>query len=247
MGRVLPTIEAYQVQHLPMVKASADQSGVVEAIKQLVPTEMAIVPGTMVRGLMLATWSGRSPLSRLEECFPHQDTALLVGKAVPPEALQDDTVGRVLERLYDTGPMQVFTACAVRADGVCGCAKRSGHFDTTSLTVYGDSLPPEAAEEQEVPLRIPYGYSQDKRPDLQQCVLATLGGARAVPLWGKPEEGHASEKTVKNPVLAHSATFLATPGVAPGAYISVAAAALVTADHLAARGDTLCITRFPAP
>jgi hypothetical protein len=43
------------------------------------------------------------------------------------------------------------------------------------------------------------------------------------------------------------ATFLAQPGVAPGAYIYVADAALVTEDHLAALGDTLFLTRLPAP
>jgi hypothetical protein len=42
------------------------------------------------------------------------------------------------------------------------------------------------------------------------------------------------------------ARFLATPEVAPGAYIDVADAALVTEDHLATLGDTLCITRLPA-
>jgi hypothetical protein len=39
---------------------------------------------------------------------------------------------------------------------------------------------------------------------------------------------------------------LATPGVAPGASIAVAEAALVTEDHRAALGDTLGITRVPA-
>jgi hypothetical protein len=46
-GFVLPTIEAYQVQHLPIVKAYADKIGVVEVINQLVPTEMGIDPGTI--------------------------------------------------------------------------------------------------------------------------------------------------------------------------------------------------------
>src|SRR5215472_17351394 len=100
MGLVLPTIEAYQVQHLPMVKAYADKIGLVEAIHQLVPTEMAIDPGTIVLGMILDPLRGRSPLYRLEEFLTHQDTALLLGKAVPPEALQDDTVGRVVEHLY---------------------------------------------------------------------------------------------------------------------------------------------------
>jgi transposase len=246
MGLVLPTIEAYQVQHLPIVKAYADKIGLVEAINAVVPTEMTIDPGTIVLGMILDTLSGRSPLYRLEAFFTHQDTALLLGKAVAPEALQDDTVGRVLERLYATGTMKVFTACAIRADRVFGFDKRYVHFDTTSITVYGDYLPPEEAEESERPFRITYGYSKDKRPDLKQFVLSTLCVDRAVPLWGKLEDGNASDKTVNNTLLSGIATFLAQHGVAPGAYIYVADAALVTEDNLAALGDTLFITRLPA-
>ena len=124
MGLVLPTIEAYQVQHLPIVKAYADKIGLVELINQVVPTEMAIDPGTIVLGMILDTLSGRSPLYRLEEFFTRQDTALLLGKPVAPSAFDDDTVGRILDRLYDTGTMKVFTACAVRADQVLHFAKR---------------------------------------------------------------------------------------------------------------------------
>src|SRR2546428_7803840 len=126
MGLVLPPIEAYHVQHLPIVKAYADKIGVVEVINQLVPTEMAIDPGTIVLGMILDTLSGRSPLYRLEEFFTHQDTALLLGKAIAPDAFKDDTVGRVVERLYDTGTMKVFTACAVRAGQVLTLDKRHG-------------------------------------------------------------------------------------------------------------------------
>jgi transposase len=51
---------------------------------------------------------------------------------------------------------------------------------------------------------------------------------------------------VNNTLLSDIATFLATHGVAPGAYIYVADAALVTEDNLATLGDTLFITRLPA-
>lgn len=51
---------------------------------------------------------------------------------------------------------------------------------------------------------------------------------------------------MNNTLLSGIATFLATHGVAAGAYIYVADAALVTEDHLAALGDTLFITRLPA-
>jgi transposase len=246
MGLVLPTIDAYHVQHLPIVKAYADKMGLVEVINQMVPTTMAIDPGTMVLGMILDTLSGRSPLYRLAEFFAQQDMALLLGKAVAPEVFQDDTVGRVLDRLYDTGTMKVFTACAVQADRVFGFDKRYVHFDTTSITVYGDYRPPEEATEQEVPFRITYGYSKDKRPDLKQFVLSTLCVDRAVPLWGKPEDGNAADKTVNNTILSDIATFLAQHGVAPGAYIYIADAALVTEDNLGALGDTLFISRLPA-
>jgi len=199
--------------------------------------------------MILDTLSGRSPLYRLEEFFTHQDTALLLGKAVAPEVFNDDTVGRVLERLYDVGTMKIFTACAVRADQVYGLDKRYVHFDTTSISVYGDYLPPEGQpgqQEQAVPFTITHGYSKDKRPDLKQFVFSTLCVDRAVPLWGKPEDGNASDKTVNNTVLSDIATFLAKHGVAPGAYIYVADAALVTEDNLAALGDTLFISRLPA-
>jgi len=249
MGLVLPPIEAYQVQHLPLVKAYADKIGLVEVINQVVPTEMEVDPGTIVLGMILDTLSGRSPLYRLEEFFTHQDTALLLGKAVAPEVFNDDTVGRILERLYDVGTMKIFTACAVRADQVYGLDKRYVHFDTTSLSVYGEYLPPAGPpdpQEQAVPFTITHGYSKDKRPDLKQFVFSTLCVDRAVPLWGKPEDGNASDKTVNNTVLSDIATFLSKHGVAPGAYIYVADAALVTEDNLAALGDTLFISRLPA-
>ena len=96
---LVPTIEADHVQHLPIGQAYADQRGVVEASKQWGPTEMAIDPGTVVLGMLLDTWCGRSPLSRLAEGFPHPETALLLGKAIPPAVFQDDTGGWGLERL----------------------------------------------------------------------------------------------------------------------------------------------------
>jgi hypothetical protein len=74
MGLVLPPIEAYQVQHLPIVKASADKMGVVEVIKQVMPTAMAVDPGTIVLGMILDTLRGRSPLYRLDAFMARSTT-----------------------------------------------------------------------------------------------------------------------------------------------------------------------------
>src|ERR687883_1563499 len=212
MGLVLPPIEAYQVQHLPLVKAYADKIGLVEVINQVVPTEMDVDPGTIVLGLVLDTLSGRSPLYRLEEFFAHQDTALLLGKAIPPQAFTDDTVGRVLDRLYDFGTLRLFTACAVRASMRFGLECRYVHFDTTSRSVWGDY---QFAETQDLPFQMTYGYSKDKRPDLKQFILSTLCVDRAVPIWGKLDDGNASDKTLNTTLLSEIAQILAHHGVAP--------------------------------
>jgi transposase len=236
-------IEVYPVHHLPILKAYADQLGLVSLIHHYVPTEMNVDAGTVVLGLVLDTLSGRSPLYRLEECFAQQDTELLLGKALPPHALNDEVVGRVLDRLYDFGTMRLFTACAVRAATRFGLERRYVHFDTTSRSVWGDY---QFAETQDLPFQGTYGYSKDKRPDLKQFVLSTLCVDRAVPIWGKPEDGNASDKTLNATLLSEIAQLLAQYGGQPGAYIYIADAALVTADNLAALRDTLFITRLPA-
>jgi transposase len=236
-------IEVYPVHHLPILKAYADQLGLVSLINHYVPTEMNVDAGTIVLGLVLDTLSGRSPLYRLEEFFAHQDTELLLGKALPPHAFNDDTVGRVLDRLDDFGTMRLFTACAVRAAMRFGLERRYVHFDTTSRSVWGEY---QYAETQDLPFQVTYGYSKDKRPDLKQFLLSTLCVDRAVPMWGKPEDGNASDKTLKTTLWSEIAQLLAQYGVQPGAYIYIADAALVTEDSLAALRDTLFITRLPA-
>ena len=236
-------IEVYPVHHLPILKAYADQLGLVSLINHYVPTEMNVDAGTVVLGLVLDTLRGRSPLYRLEEFFAQQDIELLLGKALPPHALNDDVVGRVLDRLYDFGTMRLFTACAVRAATRFGLERRYVHFDTTSRSVWGDY---QYAEAQELPFEVTSGSSKDKRPDLKPCILSTLCVDRAVPIWGKLDDGNASDKTLNTHLLSELARLLADYGVRPGAYIYIADAALVTEDNLAALRDPFFITRFPA-
>ena len=243
MQALPPAIEVYPVHHLPIIKAYADQLGLVSLINHYVPTEMDVDAGTVVLGLGVgyAQWPQSTvPLGRVLRPARHR-TAL--GQDLPPHAFNDDTVGRVLDRLYDFGTMRLFTACAVRAATRFGLERRYVHFDTTSRSVWGDY---QFAETQDLPFQVTYGYSKDKRPDLKQFVLSTLCVDRAVPIWGKPEDGNASDKTLNTTLLSEIAQLLAHYGVQPGAYIYIADAALVTEDNLAALRDTLFITRLPA-
>jgi hypothetical protein len=69
-----------------------------------------------------------------------------------------------------------------------------------------------------------------------------------VPIWGKPEEGTAADKPLNTPLCSESVQLLARPGVAPGASISLADAALVTAAKLAAlRAPPCAAPVYPPP
>jgi len=124
-----------------------------------------------------------------------------------------------------------------------GLARRYVHFDTPSRSVWGAY---QFAETQDRPFQMTYGYSKDKRPDLKQFVLSTRCVDRAVPIWGKADDGHASAKALNTTLVSEIAQLLAQYGVQPGAYIYIADAALVTEDNLTALGATLFITRLPA-
>jgi hypothetical protein len=68
-----------------------------------------------------------------------------------------------------------------------------------------------------------------------------------VPIWGQPEDGTASDKTLNTTLLSEIAQLLARDGVQPGAYLSSADAALVREENLTALQQTVFITRLPAP
>ena len=139
MPALSPALEVSPVPPRPLLKASADPLGLVSLIHHSVPTARGVDAGTVVLAMVLATRSGRSPLYRLEACCAQHDTALFWGQAVPPQALHDETAGRGLDRLDDFGTRRLFTACAVRAATRLGFARRSGHCETTSRSVWGDT------------------------------------------------------------------------------------------------------------
>ena len=131
-------IEAQQVDHLLIMKSFAGDLELVATVNRLAPTEMEVKPGTIVLGLVLETLSGRSPLYRLVEFFEGRDTAVLLGERVPASAFNDDTVGRVLDLLFEVGTQRIFSEVAMKAPQRHGISTRTVHFDTTSVSVHGE-------------------------------------------------------------------------------------------------------------
>ena len=153
-------IIAYAVGHLPIIKEYAMKLGIVEVINRLIPCKMAESPGTVFLGMIMDTLSGRSPLYRLDEFFENQDTELLLGKKVRPEAFGDYNVARVLDKAYEIGSMKIFAELSRRAVLMFDIDAKHVSFDTTSISVFGE-YEQCSGEERSVPFRIVRGHSKD--------------------------------------------------------------------------------------
>ncbi len=237
-------IDAQQVDHLLIAKAFADDLDLVETVNRLAPSQMAVKPGVIVLGLVLDTLTGRSPLYRLADFYEGRDTELLPGERVPASAFNDDTVGRVLDLLFETGTRKIFSEPAVNAVLKHGISTRAVHFDTTSVNVYGDY---EVDEADPPPFQITEGYSRDHRPDLKQFLISTPCVGDRIPIYGKPEDGNASDKEIDNTLLSEISRHMARFGAAGKAFIYVADSALVSPGNMERLSlGQLFITRLPA-
>jgi len=75
---------------------------------------------------------------RLKETFEEKDTELLLGHKIEPERFEDYNLARVLDKIYEAGTQRIFTQIAQNAIGSFSIDTSRLHYDTTSISVYGD-------------------------------------------------------------------------------------------------------------
>jgi len=229
------------VQFLPIVKEYARRINLVETINQMVDTEMDLQPGPVVLGMVLDTLSGRSPLYRLKDFLEEKDIELLLGNAAPLDRFTDHNIGRALDKIFETGTQKIFGQLSQNAVNGFQIKPTGAHYDTTSVTVYGDYAMTDE------PFEITYGHSKDKRPDLNQFLIEMLCVDRNIPLFGGTRDGNASDKTLNNELLTSISKHMAGHGLKENAFVYVADSAFVTEDNLEKAGTkTKFISRLPA-
>lgn len=240
-----PNIEAFDVNHLPIVKHYADRIGLVDTINHLVPSKMDVDPGTVILAMVYDTLSGRSPLYRLESFYETQDIELLISKDCNSEKFNDDNVGRVLEKCFEVGTIKIFNMIALNALEAFDVSldeKRHVHLDTTSKNVYGDY------DWVDPPFLMTFGHSKDHRPDLKQFMISMFCVGGNIPIFGKTEDGNASDKKINNSILSQISNRMAQHGLAKGAFIYIADSALFSPENFSRieKDDILFISRLPA-
>ena len=148
-----------------------------------------VAPSWLLLALVLNVLCHREPMVHVQQWWAEQwiDQALAPG--IRADQLNDDALGRVLERVAQVGPALVDQTC-LRILTLFGDPK-SLHNDTGSLRLWGTYDHPEPTD----PITITYGHSKDHRDDLKQMLLTLSVTDRDLIASGQMASGNLDDKT----------------------------------------------------
>jgi transposase len=108
--------------------------------------------------------------------------------------LNDDRLGRTLDRLFLVDRRTLMTRFVVRMVEVFGIELARLHNDSTSLTFSGLYRPQPPRRDGRRRLAIVHGYNKDHRPDLKQLVWTlTVSADGAVPVHYNVDDGNVTD------------------------------------------------------
>jgi len=234
------------VRFLPIISAYAKRIGLVERIDALLDCEAEVSPGRVVLAMILDALSGRSPLFRLQEFYEDKDIELLLGEPIPLSKLNDDTLGRVLDRLWKAGTNKVLGSIMLGVMESFDLDTSHVHHDTTSCELYGDYRLYDS-EDHDQPFVITNGFSKGHRPDLKQLVLSLLCVDHGIPVGMLICDGNESDKNINKNLIPEMMERMRNLG--EDLFVYVADSALITEENLARIDDWdngfLFVSRLP--
>lgn len=189
---------------LPVINHFLARMGLDEIMDQYLPAndarlrlDPAVVIGVVVRNLAV----DHRPVYALGEWAESFDPALLGLGVDDSAALNDDRVGRTLDRLFDADRASLITEVVLAAVRGFGVELSQLHNDSTTVTFsggYHDATGTTRAGK--ATPKITYGHNKDHRPDLKQllCVL-TVSADGAVPVAFRVEDGNTSDDVTHIP------------------------------------------------
>jgi transposase len=155
-----------------------------------VPTATALL--VLLRNLLIS----REPLYGIGEWAARHEPELLGLSNMQLSALNDDRIGRALDRLFDANIPALALKVAAHAVREFDVSLDELHNDSTTVTFHGDY---ESAERERtlrgrLRLAVTWGHNKDHRPDLKQLLyILTVTGDGAVPVQFRVESGNATD------------------------------------------------------
>ena len=196
-------LETQRIDHLGIVAGVCDEVGLISAIDEVVGlTKRKVSCGMAVQAMVLNAlgFSGRA-LYLMPQYLHNKPVDLLIAPGLKAEDFNDDSLGRCLDQLFETGVTKVFAHVVRKALETYGIECRFFHLDSTSFHVHGQyegqQTPSEqaSAEGEPIAIQITHGYSKDHRPDLKQVVVNLITTHRSqLPVWMESLSGNAADR-----------------------------------------------------
>jgi transposase len=175
-------INLVNLDHLGIVAGIIDEMELVEEVNKKVGIKIkeTVSPGQVMKAMILNGLGFLSaPIYLFDTFFVGKATEHLIGEGVAPEQLNDDRIGRALDKYHQAGITNLFTAIALKAAKKFQVEMNSVHLDSSSISVEGEyksrqeknqgnQAKPSDAESKMKAIKIVHGYSRDRRPDLKQ-------------------------------------------------------------------------------
>jgi len=207
---LIKEIQVKNLDHLGIVAGIIDEIGIVEIINSKLGTDCRekITAGQIVKAILLNCLGFVSrPLYLFSQFFEDKAVEELLGQGVKPEYINDDKLGRVMDKIYKYGLNNLFIEIVLLVKEKFNIQTKYAHLDSTSFHLdgeYKNVKKPEKEEEiiKERPIIITHGYSRDHRPDLKQCVLDLITSSDGdLPLFMRVADGNEADKAVFAKIL----------------------------------------------
>lgn len=189
-----------QLGALPVVNHFLARMGVDDALGAHVPADdrrLRLAParalGVVVRNLIV----DHEPVYAMGEWAGVYEPAVLGLGADEAGLLNDDRVGRCLDRLFDADRAALLTGVVLRAVRAFGIDCTELHNDSTTVTFAGEYRGADGATRGgKATAAITFGHNKDHRPDLRQLVwILTVTADGAVPLAHRVVSGNTTDDT----------------------------------------------------
>ena len=150
----------------------------------------SVVLTALVAHLLLA----RHPLYAIPDWFAGRVPEHLGLQAAELPWLNDDRLGRALERLFAADCASLLTSLVLHTIGEFAIDTKQFHNDSTTVTFSGDFATQAPADQADRPPLITHGYNKDHRPDLKQLLYdVTVSADGAVPVHCKTYDGNTTD------------------------------------------------------
>jgi transposase len=190
------TLTSYRVAALPIINQLLERMHLDKFLRSYLPRadrRCRIAPSIGISLLLKNVLLAREPLYGIGEWAAKFDPKALGFADDQLPSLNDDRVGRCLDRLFRTDITSMVLALATHVVQEFQVDLDELHNDSTTITFHGEYA--DAVREQkrgkQTRMAITWGYNKDHRPDLKQLLfILTVARDGAVPLYFQVASGN---------------------------------------------------------